>query len=152
MCSVKPTGWNKHRFPLADALCHRDYTRPQAARWPWPFTDDHLEIINTGTLYFDLTPKQLAQPHPSRPWNPVIAGVFYRAGIIEQWGTGTLKIIDWCRENANPAPVWEEQTGSVVVTFRPAPGFEGAVRQVTPEVNRPNAMIETARQVLVFMV
>jgi hypothetical protein len=57
---------------------------------------------------------------------------FYRAGIIEQWGTGTLKVIDWCRDNANPAPIWEEQSGSVVATFRPAPGFTA---EATPPVN-----------------
>ena len=79
--------------------------------------DDHLEIINTGTLHFDLTPKQLSQRHPSRPWNPIIANVFYRVGIIVQWGTGTLKIFDWCRENANPALVWKEQSGSVAQGF-----------------------------------
>jgi ATP-dependent DNA helicase RecG len=131
------------REAVANALCHRDYTAPGGAVAVAMY-DNHLEIINTGTLHFDMTPKQLAQPHPSRPWNPIIAGVFYRAGIIEQWGTGTLKIIDWCRENANPAPVWEEQTGSVVVTFRPAPGFEGATRQITPEVT-PEVAPEVAR-------
>jgi len=118
------------REAIANALCHRDYTTAGGAVAVGMY-DDHLEIINTGTLHFDLTPKQLTKPHPSRPWNPIIAGVFYRAGIIEQWGTGTLKIVDWCRENANPAPVWEEQSGSVVVTFRPAPGF---TPQVTPQV------------------
>ena len=51
--------------------------------------------------------------------------------IIEQWGTGTLKVIDWCRDNSNPTPVWDEDSGSVVVTFQPAPGF---VSKVTPEV------------------
>jgi ATP-dependent DNA helicase RecG len=45
--------------------------------------------------------------------------VFYRAGIIEKWGTGTLNIIDWCRENGNPQPEWKVRTGSVVVTFKP---------------------------------
>ena len=115
---------------VANALCHRDYTIPGGAVSVAMY-DDHLEIINTGELHFDITPEKLVQPHQSRPWNPIIAGVFYRAGIIEQWGTGTLKVIDWCRDNANPAPVWEEQTGSVLVTFRPAPGF---TPQVTPEV------------------
>jgi len=46
--------------------------------------------------------------------------VFYRAGIIERWGTGTLNIIDWCAQNSNPAPSWQEQAGSVYVTFLPA--------------------------------
>jgi hypothetical protein len=53
-------------------------------------------------LRFDITPEKLAEPHQSRPWNPIVASVFYRAGIIEQWGTGTLKVVDWCRDNANP--------------------------------------------------
>ena len=75
-------------------------------------------------------------PHKSRPWNPIIAGVFYRAGIIEQWGTGTLKVIDWCRENANPVPVWNEDSGSVMVTFQPALGFTA---QVTGEVTGPGS-------------
>ena len=34
-------------------------------------------------------------------------------------GTGTLNIIDWCRENGNPRPVWSVRAGSVVLTFRP---------------------------------
>lgn len=46
--------------------------------------------------------------------------MFYRVGIIERWGTGTLNIIDWCAENGNPAPTWQEQAGSVYVTFLPA--------------------------------
>jgi ATP-dependent DNA helicase RecG len=109
---------------------HRDHTIPGGAVSVAMY-DDHLEIINTGTLHFDITPEKLAQPHQSRPWNPIIANVFYRSGIIEQWGTGTLKVIDWCRDNANPAPVWEEQSGSVIVTFRPAPGFAA---ETTPQV------------------
>jgi hypothetical protein len=42
---------------------------------------------------------------------------------LEIINTGTLKVIDWCRNNANPAPIWEEKSGSVVLTFRPASGF-----------------------------
>jgi ATP-dependent DNA helicase RecG len=93
--------------------------------------DEHLEIINTGTLHFDITPEKLVRPHQSRPWNPIIASVFYRAGIIEQWGTGTLKVIDWCRDNANPAPVWNEDSGSVLVTFLPSLGFEKGAAEVS---------------------
>lgn len=33
----------------------------------------------------------LFQPHESKPWNPWIAKVFHRRGIIETWGRGTLK-------------------------------------------------------------
>lgn len=40
-------------------------------------------------------------------------------GIIEKWGTGTLNIIEWCKENGNPPPEWRVRTGSVVLTFKP---------------------------------
>ena len=107
------------REALANALCHRDYTIPGGAVAVAMY-DDHLEITNPGALQFGITPEKLTKPHESKPWNPIIANVFYRAGIIERWGTGTLNIIDWCAENDNPEPTWQEQAGSVYVTFLPA--------------------------------
>jgi ATP-dependent DNA helicase RecG len=106
------------REALANALCHRDYAIPGGAVTVAMY-DDHLEISNPGALHFGITPEKLIEPHESKPWNPIIAGVFYRAGIIEKWGTGTLNILDWCTENGNPAPVWTVQAGSVVLTFAP---------------------------------
>lgn len=107
------------REALANALCHRDYTMPGGAVAVAMY-DDHLEITNPGALHFGITPLKLSMPHESRPWNPIIASVFYRAGIIERWGSGTLNIIDWCTENGNPPPSWEEHSGSVFVVFLPA--------------------------------
>ncbi len=107
------------REAIANAICHRDYTTPGGAVAVAMY-DDHLEITNPGTFHFGITPEKLAQPHESKPWNPIIANVFYRAGIIERWGSGTLNILDWCRENGNPPPTWQEQAGSVYVTFWPA--------------------------------
>ena len=52
-----------------------------------------MEIINTGTLHFDITSEKLAQPYQSCPWNPISASVFYHAEIIEPWGTGALKVM-----------------------------------------------------------
>ena len=81
--------------------------------------DEHLEIANPGSLHFGMTPQKLVQPHESRPWNPIIAGVFYRVGIIEKWGMGILNILDWCSENGNPAPSLVEPAGSLILTFAP---------------------------------
>ena len=81
------------REALANALCHRDYIIPGGAV-ALAMYDDHLEITNPGALQFGITPEKLAKPHESKPWNPIIANVFYRAGIIERWGAGTLNIID----------------------------------------------------------
>ena len=105
------------REAIANAICHRDYTIPGGAVAVAMY-DDHLEITNPGTFHFGITPEKHTRPHESKPWNPIIANVFYRAGIIERWGTGTLNILDWCKENGNPPPTWEEQAGSVYVCFR----------------------------------
>ncbi|MGH2353263.1 MAG: ATP-binding protein, partial [Chloroflexota bacterium] len=123
------------REALANALCHRDYTIAGGAVTVAMY-DDRLEIGNPGALHFGLTPEKLFQPHESRPWNPIIAGVFYRAGIIEQWGMGTLNILDWCREGHAPAPEYVEQAGDVVVTFFPAAGFGQGARRGQPDSQR----------------
>jgi ATP-dependent DNA helicase RecG len=107
------------REALANSICHRDYTTPGGAV-AIALYDDCLEVINPGILHFGMTPEKLSKPHESKPWNPIIASVFYRAGIIEKWGTGTLNIIDWCKENGNPRPTWEVRADSVVTTFLPS--------------------------------
>ena len=53
-------------------------------------------------------------------------------------GTGTLNIIDWRTENGNPAPTWQEQAGSVYVTFLPAalPDMQRDTGEVIPTSTR----------------
>jgi len=104
------------REAVANSICHRDYANPGDAVTIAMYTS-HLEIANPGSFHFGISPEKLTKPHPSRPWNPLIAEVFYRTGIIEKWGTGTLNIINWCKGNGNPPPKWEEQSGYVVNTF-----------------------------------
>jgi len=38
--------------------------------------------------------------------------------FIEQWGTGTNRIIEECLNHGLPEPLFEEISGSLVVTFR----------------------------------
>ena len=42
--------------------------------------------------------------HNSRPYNPDLAGTFYRAGYIEAWGRGIQKICEACEELGAPMP------------------------------------------------
>ena len=80
--------------------------------------DDRLEIISVGELHFGLTPEALFREHESMPWNPMIARTFYRRGIIETWGRGTLKIARLMRERGLEPPAVVVREGAVVVTFR----------------------------------
>lgn len=79
--------------------------------------DDRLEVISPGELHFGLTPEMLYQPHESKPWNPWIAKVFYRRGLIETWGRGTLKIARLMQSAGLPVPTLQERTESVLMTF-----------------------------------
>ncbi len=47
------------------------------------------------------------EPHESKPYNPDIASVFYRAGFIETWGQGIQKICDECRDLGTEIPSYE---------------------------------------------
>lgn len=106
------------REALANALCHRDYA-VGGGSISIGIYDDRLEISSTGRLPFGLTPADLVRPHPSRPWNPLMARVFYRRGIIETWGRGTLKITELTEQAGLARPEFEESAGEVIVRFFP---------------------------------
>lgn len=109
------------REALANAFVHRDYAIGGGSV-SVALYDDRLEIISIGDLHFGFTPEALFREHESKPWNPMIARTFYRRGIIETWGRGTLKIARLMQERGLEPPAVVVREGAVVVTFRlPAP-------------------------------
>jgi ATP-dependent DNA helicase RecG len=59
------------------------------------------------------------EPHESLPWNPMMARVFHRRGIIESCGRGTIKMVELAEKAGQPRPEIEESGGCVVVRFQP---------------------------------
>ncbi|MHB9038897.1 MAG: ATP-binding protein [Armatimonadota bacterium] len=53
----------------------------------------------------------------THPWNPLIAQTFYRRGIIETWGRGTIKIRELAASAGLAPPEFHCRTGEVVVRF-----------------------------------
>lgn len=107
------------REALANAICHRDYAVGGGSIGIGVY-DDRLEVTSTGGLHFGLPPEMLFEPHESRPWNPLIARVFYRQGIIESWGRGTIRMAELAEQAGLPRPEIEEVAGAVTVRFRPS--------------------------------
>jgi ATP-dependent DNA helicase RecG len=107
------------REAVINAICHRTYAHAGGAVSVGIY-DDRLEIWSDGTLPFGLRPEDLKRKHESRPRNPLIAGVFYRRGLIEQWGRGTQEIVVLCVRAGHPEPEFGEQAGSVWVRFVPS--------------------------------
>lgn len=68
-------------------------------------------------LPFGWTAERLLGSHASKPYNPDIARVFYRAGYIESWGRGIQKIIDACKNLGADAPEYIVSGGDIMVKF-----------------------------------
>jgi ATP-dependent DNA helicase RecG len=133
------------REALANAFVHRDYSIGGGSV-SVALYDDRLEVISIGELHFGLTPEALFREHESKPWNPMIARTFYRRGIIETWGRGTLKIARLMRERGLEPPTVAVREGAVVVTFGlPA---TGETPQKTPQKTPVKAPQKTPDAIL----
>lgn len=130
------------REALANAFCHRDYSIGGGSV-AVAIYDDRLEVTSSGTLHFGLTPAALLQPHESLPWNPLIARVLYRRGVIEQWGRGTLKIVELMQQAGLHPPTIEDARGCVTVRFLPT-------RYVPPQ-RVAHDLTERQRELLVLL-
>ena len=72
------------REMLLNALAHRIY---QGAHIQLRVYEHHLSLWNEGPLPMDISAESLKGPHVSHPRNLLIAGVLFRAGYIDMWGT-----------------------------------------------------------------
>lgn len=80
--------------------------------------EDAIIISNSCILPEGWTLDTLMEPHDSKPYNPDIANVFYRAGFIENWGQGIQKICDKCKEIGAELPVYELIGTTLRIHFR----------------------------------
>jgi ATP-dependent DNA helicase RecG len=102
------------REAIVNAIVHRDYSAVHTQIKVFP---DYLSIWNNGELPNKLSIEKLKMAHSSFPRNEKIAAVFFKSGYIEAWGTGTVKMIQKCKEAGLPEPIYEETSGGVQVTF-----------------------------------
>jgi len=63
--------------------------------------------------------------------NPLIGKCFFLIKFIEEWGTGTNRIIKSCLDHGLPEPLFEEISGSLVVTFRKYKISEEVMRELS---------------------
>lgn len=79
------------REAIANALVHR--TWDVNAQIKVSMFDDRIEITSPGGLPDGLSKEEYLAGQISILRNPIIAGVFFRLGIIEQFGTGVQRIL-----------------------------------------------------------
>jgi ATP-dependent DNA helicase RecG len=99
------------REALINALIHRDYLIDKY-EVTVKIYEDSIQFYNPGELPDGITIEDLKKPsHDSIPRNKLIARVFYLAGYIEQWGTGTHRMIEDLKSAGLPEPQFESHFG-----------------------------------------
>ncbi len=82
------------REALVNAIAHRDYR--STANVQVHIFHDRVEIVTPGGLPAGMREELLGTK--SVPRNPLLFGMFYRMGLVEQIGSGIRRIQELCRE------------------------------------------------------
>lgn len=131
------------RETVANAILHRNYL--VNAFIQVSIFDDRVEILSPGTLYGNLSRDEMLSGL-SRLRNPVLASVFRRMGIVEQWGTGIQRVLKSCEQAKLPAPVFDI-TGDAVRVIISRPPLRGAAEKPARK-RRPHKRDEALLQYL----
>ena len=102
------------REMLLNALVHRTYMGSMIQLRVY---NNKLTLWNEGNLPEGMELESLKRHHISRPRNPIIADICFKAGYIDSWGRGTLKIINSCKEAGLPEPTITALDGGILVTL-----------------------------------
>ena len=103
------------RESLLNAIINKDYTSGypiQISVYP-----DHLSVWNYGHLPEGWPVGRLFVKHPSMPFNPSLANVFFRSGDIESWGRGYRRIVRKNEEAGLLPPLVETEDGLRVTHY-----------------------------------
>ena len=67
------------------------------------------------------TTEKLFEKHSSKPFNPKLAQIFFKSGMIERWGRGFDRIREACESYANtPLPEYDISETGVMVLCKPS--------------------------------
>lgn len=107
---------NALREALFNALIHKDYSSGIPIQIS--VYEDRLYVWNAGQLPQKWTIKNLLIKHPSIPYNPLLANVFFRLGFIEAWGRGFVKMKEECKHAGKPIPTLNYDSSGLMIEFK----------------------------------
>jgi ATP-dependent DNA helicase RecG len=103
---------------LLNAIVHKDYSGCNPIQIS--VYEDKIYIWNDGTMPENLsTTKKLFEKHSSKPFNPRLAGIFFKSGMIEAWGRGFDKIKEACAKYNAPLPEYDISNVGIMVLCKP---------------------------------
>ncbi len=130
------------REALLNAIIHKDYSSGNPIQIS--VYANKLMIWNAGQLPNTWTVARLKTKHPSEPYNPDIANCFFRAGLIEAWGRGTLKILTECKDAKTLPPSFKYDLSGFLVEF----GFKSAEASLPKEIKVTGSTADKVLQLI----
>lgn len=82
--------------------------------------DDKLYVWNDGKFPEEIAKQDVFKKHFSKPYNPLIAQTFFKAGYIESWGRGFEKIKSECEKYSVPIPEVQINANDVMIKCNPS--------------------------------
>ena len=99
---------------LLNAIVHKDYSSCNPIQIS--VYEDKIYIWNDGEMPANLdSTDKLFMKHSSKPYNPKLANIFFKCGMIEAWGRGFDKIKEACRLYDGPLPEYEINESGIMV-------------------------------------
>lgn len=127
------------REALYNTIVHKDYSSGipiQISVYP-----NKMIFWNEGQLPDNWTVEKLIQKHPSKPQNPDIANTFFRAGYIESWGRGTIKIMNACKTHKIAPPIFSNNP----------PDFQVELIKYTNKSLKASGLKEELSQIVLYI-
>jgi len=101
---------------LINALSHRDYYDKGGTIIVEVF-NDRVEITNPGGLVSAISENEFGRKSHSR--NPLVFGLFYRMGLVEQIGSGISRMKDLMRQAGLPEPEYNTKGLFTLIVRKP---------------------------------
>lgn len=128
--SVEKIPEKAFREAIANALVHRDWLLPSSIQIA--MTETSIQITSPGGLPAYLSEEEYLNGQISTLRNPVIANLFFRLNIIEQFGTGIQRIKKAYQESAKK-PLFKI--------------FENSIQIILPVIAQTDHLSEDLQQV-----
>lgn len=99
---------------LLNAVVHKDYSSCNPIQIS--VYEDRIYVWNDGEMPEELnSTEKLFEKHASRPYNPKLADIFFKSGMIEAWGRGFDKIKGACEQYGGPLPEYDISKNGIMV-------------------------------------
>ena len=99
---------------LLNAVVHKDYSACNPIQIS--VYEDKIYIWNDGEMPSELdSTEKLFEKHSSKPYNPKLANVFFKSGMIEAWGRGFDKIKAACAKYDGRLPEYNISASGIMV-------------------------------------